>query len=429
MTSPRLSTPIGAPPKGSLRDDRRFLLVNLSLGHAMAHCFSQSFTVVLPYIQNYMGFGDLQYGLLLASRQLSQGAINIPLGFMIDALRRYWGLIFTGCMVGIALAFALAGSSPNYWVLVLAAAFVAFPGSVWHLPAFALLSQRFPEKRGFALSTHSAGGNVGGTVGPLVAGLLLWLLISQEGGGEWRYVLFIFVAPALLMVLPIFWTLHNVGSSTEGIPQATPLRQRISDASRLIRRPAILAIMAVLLLRGLGFNALNNWAPKYLEDGANQPAFWVGVDMALYIGLGIIFGPVLGLISDKVGRKPVIIPGLLISAGLAVLVVMAGSNALYLALLFAAMGPFSHTLSQLLQASVLDITGRGTEATAMGLVMGIQGLVLAGSPLGVGLMIDHLGIHTLFYYAAIIFAVATAVLIVVPISRPAELGPTEGARR
>ena len=44
-------------------------------------------------------------------------------------------------------------------------------------------------------------------------------------------------------------------------------------------------------------------------------------------------------------------------------------------------------------------------------------------------MIDHLGIHTLFYYAAIIFAVATAVLIVVPISRPAELGPAEGARR
>ena len=429
MTSPRLSTPIGAPPKGSLRDDRRFLLVNLSLGHAMAHCFSQSFTVVLPYIQNYMGFGDLQYGLLLASRQLSQGAINIPLGFIIDALRRYWGLIFTGCMVGIALAFALAGSSPNYWVLVLAASFVAFPGSVWHLPAFALLSQRFPEKRGFALSTHSAGGNVGGTVGPLAAGLLLWLLISQEGGGEWRYVLFIFVAPALLMVLPIFWTLHNVGSSTEGIPQATPLRQRISDASRLIRRPAILAIMAVLLLRGLGFNALNNWAPKYLEDGANQPAFWVGVDMALYIGLGIIFGPVLGLISDKVGRKPVIIPGLLISAGLGG---ASGHGRVQRALLSPAIrrhGALFHTLSQLLQASVLDITGRGTEATAMGLVMGIQGLVLAGSPLGVGLMIDHLGIHTLFYYAAIIFAVATAVLIVVPISRPAELGPAEGARR
>ncbi len=429
MTSPRLGAPIGEGPRGSLRDDRRFLLVNLSLGHAMAHCFTQSFTVVLPYIQNYMGFGDLQYGLLLASRQLSQGAINIPLGFIIDALRRYWGLIFTGCMVGIALAFVLAGSSPNYWVLVLASAFVAFPGSVWHLPAFALLSQRFPEKRGFALSTHSAGGNVGGTVGPLAAGLLIWLLISQEGGGEWRWVLFIFVAPALLMVVPIFWTLHNVGSSQGGPTQSTPMKQRISDASRLIRRPIILAIVAVLLLRSLGFNALNNWAPKYLEDGAGQSAAWVGVDMALYIGLGIIFGPILGLLSDRVGRKPVIMPGMLISAGLAVLVVMAGENSLYLALLFAAMGPFSHTLSQLLQASVLDITGRGTEATAMGLVVGIQGLLLAGAPLGVGLMIDRLGIETLFYYAAIIFAVATAVLVVVPISRPAELEPERGATR
>ena len=395
----------------------------------MAHCFTQSFTVVLPYIQNYMGFGDLQYGLLLASRQLSQGAINIPLGFIIDALRRYWGLIFTGCMIGIALAFVLAGSSPNYWVLVLASAFVAFPGSVWHLPAFALLSQRFPEKRGFALSTHSAGGNVGGTLGPLAAGLLIWVLISQEGGGEWRYVLFIFVAPALLMVLPIFWTLHNVGSSQGGPTQSTPMRQRISDASRLIRRPVIMAIVAVLLLRGLGFNALNNWAPKYLEDGANQTAFWVGVDMALYIGLGIIFGPILGLMSDRLGRKPVIMPGLLISAGLAVLVVMAGENPLYLALLFAAMGPFSHTLTQLLQASVLDITGRGTEATAMGLVTGIQGLVLAGSPLGVGLMIDHFGIQTLFYYSAIIFAAATALVMVVPISRPAELGQAQVGRR
>ena len=65
----------------------------------------------------------------------------------------------------------------------------------------------------------------------------------------------------------------------------------------------------------------------------------------------------------------------------------------------------------------------------MGLVMGIQGLVLAGSPLGVGLLIDHLGIQTLFYYAAIIFVVATAVLIVVPISRPPGLEPAQGARR
>ena len=52
----------------------------------------------------------------------------------------------------------------------------------------------------------------------------------------------------------------------------------------------------------------------------------------------------------------------------------------------------------------------------MGLVVGIQGLLLAGAPLGVGLMIDRLGIETLFYYSAIIFVLATAVLLVVPIT-------------
>ena len=93
-----------------------------------------------------MGFGDLQYGLLLAFRQLTAGAVNIPLGFFIDMARQKWGMIFAACLLGVGLSYLVAGSAPNYWVLLLASAFVAFPGSVWHLPAFAVLSQRFPEK-------------------------------------------------------------------------------------------------------------------------------------------------------------------------------------------------------------------------------------------------------------------------------------------
>ena len=117
-----------------------------------------------------MGLGTVQKASLFAMRQAGAGAANLGGGPIVDMMKSHWGLILTGCMIVAAGAFALVGASPNYPILLMAVLLISVPGALWHLPAAAALSQRFPERRGFAISMHGFGSYIGNVVGPLLVG-------------------------------------------------------------------------------------------------------------------------------------------------------------------------------------------------------------------------------------------------------------------
>ena len=156
-------------------------------------CMTRGFPLLMPTIASYFGLSSLQVSVLLALRFTGFGVVNIGGGLVVDMLKRRWGEMLTGCMVSASLFFALVGSAPNYLVLLLIVPVVNIPGALWHLPSAASLSQIFPERRGFALAIHGFGANLGNLIGPLTAAFLL------ERLGSWRGVMFIYVAPALVM--------------------------------------------------------------------------------------------------------------------------------------------------------------------------------------------------------------------------------------
>ena len=158
-------------PEGKRK--RGFILGSLSFGHGMSHLYDQGFPVFMPTITESMGLGNLHVAALLGLRQRGFGVVNLAGGPFVDMLKRHWGLILTGCMVGSAVSYVLVGASPNFTVLVIAVMLISIPGALWHLPASAAISQQFPDRRGFAISMHGFGSNIGNVVGPLMAGALL----------------------------------------------------------------------------------------------------------------------------------------------------------------------------------------------------------------------------------------------------------------
>ncbi len=395
-----------APAEG--KQDRGFILSSLSFGHAVQHLYDQGFPVFMPVITSALGLSNLQVASLLGIRQAGFGAVSLGVGILVDMLRSQWGLILTGCMIWSAVSFMAVGVSPAYPLLVLAVILVSVPGALWHLPATAALSQRFPDRRGFAISMHGLGANAGNVLGPLLAGGLLSLLF-------WRTVLFIYAIPALLTAVFIWWSLKNLGWDRGG-SERKRLGAQFRQSKELLSNPIVLWLVLAAAFRGVGLNALFHWTPFYLEEELGMGHFNAGVHYALLTGMGIISAPVLGVLSDRFGRKKVLAPGMVSATLLALLVVSTGDTFL-LPVVLAGLGLFSFALHQIILAALLDVTGRGTEATATGLVFGLNGVLGGVTPFIATVIIDHLGGYgSIYYYSGALTAVAALVVILIPIT-------------
>ncbi len=413
-----------SPASGQLREPRSgaFILTNLSIGHGITHWYVSSLLFMLPRIQESLGLSNVQFASLHAIRQVFGGATNVPAGFAIDMAKNQWGLILTGCMLMASLAIGLVSLSPNFIYLAVVIVLVPLPGTIWHIPAIAAISQRFPERRGFGLSVHGIGSQAGSALGPLVTGALLTILAGWPVMAAWRSVSLIYVFPAILMAMVVWWSLKDLGSSGTTPNLQTPLAERIRGAKKLAQNKTILALMLVIMLRNMGFNSLIIWVPKYLQDSVEQgglgmSAFMAGLNVSLLTALGVLSSPILGLLSDRYGRKIVLIPSISMAALLALAIGQAGDGIL-LTVTILATGLFTYSLGQIMQATVLDQVGRGSEGATMGLVLGINSMFSAASPLVAAVIVNAYGLGAVFYYNAALWTAAVVVLSLISLTPP-----------
>ena len=388
--------------------NRKLTLGVLSIGHGVTHLVDTSFNVLLPYITTTLGLTNFQIGAVASIRQIGFGIVNLPGGLIVDMVKKQWGLILTACLIWAALFYGLMGLSQSFNVFIALVFVTALPGALWHLPAAAAISQRFPEWRGFAISIHGLGANVGNIAGPLVAGALLSLMI-------WRGVLFIYACPVLLASIFVWIYLKNIGKDLKS-EQSRTLKGQLSMTFPILRNPIIMGLVCVALLRGMALNSMFVWTPFYLDETVGLSSFNIGFHMAILSGMGVLSTPILGNLSDRFNRKSILLPGLALSGILSAFVLHVGTG-LSLSLLIGAMGLFSYALHQIIQAAVLDEVDTGTEASAIGILFGFNSVLGAFSPLLASWIVESYGLGYVFYYQAVLSIAAFLLLIMIPIKR------------
>ncbi|MBI2872011.1 MAG: MFS transporter [Chloroflexi bacterium] len=400
-----------AEARPRLRERGSFILGSMAVGHGMTHWFAQSFWVLLPKIATEMALGPVAVGFLPTVRFAVSGVVNLPGGVIVDLLRRRWRHILAGCMLWLALAYGVLGIAPNFGVLLIAMVLVALPGTVWHLPAIAALSRRFPERRGFALATHGVGGNVGDTLGPLLVGFLLGVI-------TWRGVLNLYTIPAVVMAFVVWWALHAVSG---GAQARHSMREGFQRGFRLLRNRTLLGLVVAAGFRSMGFNALLTWLPFYMKDELGRGDWVVGIHISLLTALGLSTSQVLGATSDRFGRKLVLVPGLVIIGMLALLLTRAGAG-VGLTLVVAGIGLFFYAIQHVIIATAMDVAGKDTEATGVGIIFGLSQIFSSTSPLVAGALVGWYGIGVAFYFVGVVTLVSAAIIAILPLRRPARRG-------
>ena len=365
--------------------------------HALEHMYGRAFLVLIPQIYITLGLAPIQAGLLDAVRQLSGGATSMTGGFFVDMFQHRRAHILAFSMGLIAVGYFLVSIAPTYGLILAALAVASAGTALWHPPALGLLAQRFPQQRGLFISLHRSTGNIGDWLGPLIVGGLLAVV-------GWRWIVGGGTPVLLVFAVVIFFLLRNVGGpKIEGVDYKAKFRTQVRDMRESFRGTGMWWIFTVSDVRGMGDRSLLWVIPLYLTDQLELSSFWVGFHVALLAAPGIFVGPMFGALSDKIGRKPIII-FIMASAVIFPTTMALGGDGLGMTISVLFFGVFLFSVNSLTQAAAIDVaSGKGLEGTFIGLMWGSNAFFGAMASIISGVIVEYIGWHAAFYFASGLF--------------------------
>ena len=187
----------------------------------------------------------------------------------------------------------------------------------------------------------------------------------------------------------------------------------------LVKSPLLWGITVVRGLRSMALVALVTILPLYLGNDLELSPFNRGFHIGMLIAVGLVAKPLAGLMSDKLGRKQVLVPGLVWSCVFALLLVEL-DDGVTLTITIGLLGLFLYPDQPILTAALFDVVGREVATTGLGVVAFASFLMAATSPLIAGAIYDTAGFDAALYYIAGLFAVAALVFALLPLSRRIE---------
>ena len=258
-----------------------------------------------------------------------------------------------------------------------------------------------------ALSFHGVGGSIGDVAGPVATGSLLLVL-------GWQGILSVYAIAPFFLAFMAVWAFRGIGGPDTDTG-AADFNRRKEATKRLLRNRAMWGIIAVRGLRSMCLVALVTILPLYLANDLGMSPFLRGIHIGLLIAIGLIAKPMMGYLSDRVGRKQVLVPGLIWSCAISLL--LAGfSEGIALTVLIALLGLFLYPDQPILTAATLEIVGQEVATTALGIVAFFSFLMAAVSPLIAAPLYGALGLDAALYYVAALFAAAAIILAMVPLT-------------
>jgi FSR family fosmidomycin resistance protein-like MFS transporter len=398
------AAPADAPARKSFKE-----VWLITIGHALTHWYPATFYLLLPLIGNELGLSYLQIGSILTTQAFAGAISNIPGGLFVDSVGRK-GLLMAVSLFWIGAPYLLMGFTHDYWLLLTCAALVGIGNNLWHPTAIPLLAQRYPDRKGFVVSIHGMGGNVGDALAPLVAGALLAVL-------TWREVVIINVVPGIVMAVVLLVLLGRTLSATPATTLPAPKRT-LADTWRdfrpLLANRTLIFLCATSVFRSMTHGGLLTFLPIYLATDMGYSPFWIGACMAALQTAGFIACPIAGHLSDKMGRRQIVMSSMAMTAVIIAAMIVAGGTGAFV-FFIAFLGFFFFSIRAVLQAWLLDATPPNMGGSSIGVLFAIQAFGSGIGPIVCGLIADRYGLITTFYFLVGTIIVANLLIFFTPV--------------
>lgn len=272
---------------------------------------------VLPnfadYLQTPSGFWT---GFTFVASTIPGILISLPAGSLSDILGRKRVLLVSSVIFASAPFLYLL--IKVWWQLILVRFYHGFATGMFVPVAQALIAESFPTKRGERISLFSSVTVVGRSIAPLLGGSILFAtnpgLLPEHYQNFQSLYLAVGVAglTAFVTALPFLR-----GTKDEAKTQA---KQKVSWEN-IFRQWRTVARTRGVLLVGLveasqyyTYGSVESFLVKYMLEVAMLNSFLQGIVLAAQLSVVVLSKPLIGRLSDRMGRRTPIILGCLFSA-------------------------------------------------------------------------------------------------------------------
>lgn len=318
------------------------------------------YPLVPLYLTSVLMAGPKALGLIEGISEGTASLVKLAAGVMADRMRQTRFFVIAGYgLAGFARPLIAFASS---WLGVLVCRFADRVGKgLRTAPRDALLAHAVaPGQRGLAFGFHRAMDNAGAVVGPLLAAALLAL------GMPLRHVLLAAIVPAVI----VLWLSFAIAEPT--VPVAAkpiPFTWNLREFPPAFKR--YLVVLALFML-GNSSNMFLLLRAKELGLGdAQVPVLWALVSL-----VAAIFSTPLSALSDRLGRRRLIVAGWSVYSVFYLLFGLLPATPWLLWPMFAGYGLFLAATEGAEKALVADMVPASQAGTAFGWYNLVAGMLL-----------------------------------------------------
>jgi len=290
------TAPLAAPVPDAHRIALSILLA-ISFSHLLNDMMQSLIPAMYPMLKRSYALSFMQVGLITFTFQVTASLLQPLIGAFTDKRPKPYSL-------AVGMGFTLCGllllsRAHDFTVLLLAAALVGTGSSVFHPESSRVARMASGGAHGLAQSIFQVGGNVGSSMGPLLAAFIV--LPRGQHSVAW-FGLF-----ALLGILVLMRVGH--WAKVHGLARLAPRARKAGAAAPLSPprvRGAIAVLLALIFSKYFYLASLTSYYTFYLIEHFRVDVRTAQIMLFTFlaaVALGTIFG---GPLGDRFGRKIVI---------------------------------------------------------------------------------------------------------------------------
>lgn len=370
--SPESPAPLGGPFQAGP-------VLTMAGGHFIHDIFGGFTSPLLPLIIEKLDLSLTLAGSLVSFQQLPS-LFNPFLGLLADRSSLRWLVVLAPTVTAVVMS--SIGLAPTYAALAILLLVAGVSSAAWHVPAPVMVTQAAGQRVGQGMSFFMLGGELARTVGPLLAvGAVSWWGLE----GMYRLIPLGVAASAIL-----YWRTRDL--------VARPISRANgswAETWRALRR-VMLPIAGITVARSFVVVSVTIYLPTFLaSEGASL--LEAGGALSVLELAGAAGALASGTLSDRLGRRRVLLFVTLASPALMLLFVTVRGWAIFPALV--GLGFVGLSINPVVMALVQEY-GRDHPATANGLYMAISFVGRSLITVAVGAMADRWGLRAAFQVSA-----------------------------